>query len=613
MTLTYLDTEYRRASDRKMECIMACTSAEGRGRRAWHLYKEEDRVAFAEYVRDGYICCWSAEAEARTLDSLGVDVRKIRWYDGMAAYKMLHNGDAAYRHRYGLVEVCRSRGVPYTQDKVLHVAAILDGSWTADPHAVEEYCMADVDALQALMPGIFRDCSAAGIGEEEINWHSKWSAYLALVTRNGIPMDHKALAEVCAGSEWLQNRTIYRGNSTVYPFYTCSEGRWHFRYARFERYLRTSGLAESWPTTPSGKYVSDTDTLEYLGDETLQNFLSIRKQVSQLRSFQGVPNTDWQEHYAPPGIPGGPGMLRSYFNPCGTVTGRNAPPSRQFLPAMSSWLRALIRPPEGHVVLGADWGSQEYAIAAALSGDAAMTEAYNSTDPYYWWAQRTGAIPVTLPEGSTKADYRPVRNLYKSIILGLQYSMGARSLSRNITVQTGTPCSVGQARHYIELHKSTYRRYWRRLWDIRKRAEEFPDLPVKLADGWRLWPRGVKATTIGNFPVQGTGAVMLKLATMKAIDEGLDVIFPLHDAIYIVCREADMEENRRRLVGIMERAAGRVLQDAIKIRVDVSVHTRDDWWVDEKGREFFEFFSPLLGWKYELTHDEEGKPHYKRR
>ena len=57
-----------------------------------------------------------------------------------------------------------------------------------------------------------------------------------------------------------------------------------------------------------------------------------------------------------------------------------------------------------------DWEQQEFGIAAALSGDPLMMEAYRSGDPYLAFAKQAGAVPAD----ATKATHKAVREQYKA-------------------------------------------------------------------------------------------------------------------------------------------------------------------------------------------------------
>src|SRR5262249_50317740 len=129
----------------------------------------------------------------------------------------------------------------------------------------------------------------------------------------------------------------------------------------------------------------------------------------------------------------------------------NQPSNSKFIFGPSTWLRGLIRPREGQAVAYIDWSQQEFGIAAALSGDEAMREAYMSGDPYLAFGKQAGQIP---PDG-TKESYETIRDLYKTCVLGVQYAMGEVSLARRI----GRPLVV--ARDLLRMHRETYPTFWR--------------------------------------------------------------------------------------------------------------------------------------------------------
>ena len=141
--------------------------------------------------------------------------------------------------------------------------------------------------------------------------------------------------------------------------------------------------------------------------------------------------------------------------PCCRHSGRaraatsRATPSSYLVPSV--WLRGLIQPPPGYGIAYIDWAQQEFGIAAALSGDPLMMEAYRSGDPYLAFAKQAGAAP---PD-ATKATHKAVRDQFKSTVLAVQYGMGADALAQRI----GQPPI--RARELLRLHRETYRVFWR--------------------------------------------------------------------------------------------------------------------------------------------------------
>ena len=137
------------------------------------------------------------------------------------------------------------------------------------------------------------------------------------------------------------------------------------------------------------------------------------------------------------------GRNRTLLSAFRASSGRNAPSSARYIFGPSTWLRALIKPPPGFGVAYVDWEQQEFGIAAALSGDALMREAYESADPYLRFAQQAGAVP----ESATKVTHPTEREQFKACTLAVQYRMEAQSLAQRI----GQP--VSHARELLRLHK----------------------------------------------------------------------------------------------------------------------------------------------------------------
>jgi hypothetical protein len=63
----------------------------------------------------------------------------------------------------------------------------------------------------------------------------------------------------------------------------------------------------------------------------------------------------------------------------------------------------LIKPPVGRGLAYVDWSQQELGIAAALSADQVMMDAYRSGDPYLAFAKQAGAVPPDATKHSHSA------------------------------------------------------------------------------------------------------------------------------------------------------------------------------------------------------------------
>ena len=91
-------------------------------------------------------------------------------------------------------------------------------------------------------------------------------------------------------------------------------------------------------------------------------------------------------------------------------------------------MRRAISAPRGSVLAYVDFSSQEFALAAALSGDPAMIEDYACGDPYIGLAVRANAVPA----GATKGTHAKERTEFKVTTLAVGYGMGPSSLAKQL-------------------------------------------------------------------------------------------------------------------------------------------------------------------------------------
>jgi hypothetical protein len=263
-------------------------------------------------------------------------------------------------------------------------------------------------------------------------------------------------------------------------------------------------------------------------------------------------------------------------------SGRNQPSNSRFIFGPSAWLRSLIQPEEGRAVAYVDWSQQEFGIAAALSGDKAMMDAYASGDPYLTFAKQAGAVP---PD-ATKETHGRERDLFKTCALGVQYGMAAKSLSDRI----GEPECVG--RKLLELHRETYPRFWR--WSQAAVDHAMLHGWLKAVFGWTIRVGAdVNPRSLANFPMQANGAEMLRLACCLATERGIQVCAPVHDAVLV--------EGRVDLIGQVVAdtqaamaEASRVVLNGFELRSDAEIVRWPDRYVDKRGVRMWETITGIL-------------------
>jgi DNA polymerase-1 len=225
----------------------------------------------------------------------------------------------------------------------------------------------------------------------------------------------------------------------------------------------------------------------------------------------------------------------------------------------------------GHAVAYVDWSQQEFGIAAALSGDEAMLAAYRSGDPYLAFAKQAGAVPLD----ASKQTHGPTRELFKQCVLAVQYGMEANSLALRI----GQPPVV--ARDLLFAHRETYKKFWR--WS--DAAVDYAMLTgcLHTVFGWHVHvdakpnPRSLR-----NFPMQGNGSELLRLACCLATERGIEVCAPVHDAA-LICTPLDhLEEHVAGMRAAMTEAS-RIVLGGFELRTDTMIVCHPDRFTDPRG------------------------------
>jgi len=271
------------------------------------------------------------------------------------------------------------------------------------------------------------------------------------------------------------------------------------------------------------------------------------------------------------------------LSPFSSRTGRNQPSNTKFPFGTSVWIRGLIRPQEGYSLAYIGWSQQEFGIAAALSDDSAMVDAYLSGDPYLTFAKQAGAVP----EDAAKQSYKAERELFKQCALAVQYGMGEHSLSERL----GEQVIVG--RQLLQQHRRTYPKFWK--WSEAAVNYSLQGIPLPTVFGWTLHPTpDPNPRSLANFPVQANGAEMMRLAAILATERGIRVSAPVHDAFLIEAPTAQIERITAEMQDVM-REASRIVLDGLELRSDVMYVHSPDRYSDERGVKMWGCVAELIG------------------
>jgi hypothetical protein len=427
------------------------------------------------------------------------------------------------------------------------------GPWTAtEKSAVLDYCQEDVDALARLLPAMLPRILARPHGLGHALVRGRYMTAAARIEHAGTPIDVRTLERVRAGWEPIKSGLI----AEVDRDYGVYDGQ-SFRAERFAQYLGGAGIA--WPRLPSGALDLSDDIFREMarGHPDIAPLRELRHALGKLRLNDLRVGND--------------GRNRCMLSAFRARTGRNQPSNTRFIFGPSTWLRGLIKPPPGTGLAYVDWASQEIGIAAALSGDPALAEAYQSGDVYLAFAKQAKLAPAN----ATRKTHGAVRDQCKAIVLGTNYGMGEASLAARI----GKPPVV--ARDLLRLYRETYPRFWR--W--RQAAVDTAMLGGKL---WTVfgWPMQIGGDSnpraLMNFPMQANGAEMLRLACCLATEAGLEICAPVHDALLLAAPLDKLDSDVARLRACMAEASRTVLA-GFELGTDAKVVRWPDRYMDDRG------------------------------
>jgi hypothetical protein len=427
--------------------------------------------------------------------------------------------------------------------------------------AILKYCQGDIDNLPQLFGKLMCDATQY----VPAIWRGAFVKALAGAEFTGIPIDVETYRDLVAHWPTLQSQLIARVNCAIPVF----EGE-HLRIALFQEWLADHQLSGDWPLTPSGAPSLDDDTLKEMGERypEIRQLREVRQLQAQMRTLKLTIGPDHRN--------------RTLLSPFGSKTGRNTPKASQYIFGQPHCLRHLVRPAPGLALAYIDWSCQEFAIAAALSGDPKMLEAYRSGDPYLGLARFAGAVPAD----ATKATHPQPRELFKTCTLGSQYGI----------TTWGLGARLGDARQAKDLLRD-HRRVFHVYWEWTSATLDFAQLKGYLVTtfGWRIDTLNTNLRTLQNFLMQANAAEMLRIAMVYAMEMGVQVIAPVHDAFLIQAPESEIDRH----VALMQEAmeiASRIVLDGFPLRSEVQQVIRyPDRFVDEKGAETWRWLLESLG------------------
>jgi DNA polymerase-1 len=432
---------------------------------------------------------------------------------------------------------------------------ILSGGPWSEMHRLQilDYCQTDVDALIKLLAKM--ECA---VDVERSLVRGRYMIAVAVMERIGIPVDTECLGKLKEKWNDLKSDLIKKVNEVCPVF----EGD-TFKLNRFAEYLVEHQIA--WPRLPTGGLDLKDSTFKSMALRfpELNPLRELRYALSQLRLAELPVGSD--------------GRNRCLLSPFRARTGRNQPSNSKFIFGPSVWLRGLIKPSKGFAIAYIDWSQQEFGIAAALSGDPLMQEAYLSGDPYLAFAKQAGAVP----DDATKQTHKLEREQFKACVLAVQYGMGAEALADKI----GQP--VVKARQLLKMHRDTYRAFWKWSDSVLDNAHLHGRLWTVF--GWPIRLSGeANPRSLQNFPMQANGAEMLRIACSLMVESGITLCAPIHDAVLIEAQTDQIDQEVTRAKKLMAEASAIVL-NGFHLRSDAEIYRYPERYSDERGSAMWTF------------------------
>jgi DNA polymerase I len=263
------------------------------------------------------------------------------------------------------------------------------------------------------------------------------------------------------------------------------------------------------------------------------------------------------------------GRIYAGWRQIGAETGRMScsKPGLQKLPVE---VKKYVQAPKDRTLIKADYSQIELRVAAKISGDQIMLEAYQKGEDLHLRTTKSLA-----EAGVGKED----RKLAKAVNFGLLYGQGARGLKEYARKEYEIDITLEEAALYKRRFFETYPGL--AVWHERERQRmKHGETETRTLTGRRRV--GVtRFTEWVNAPVQGTGADGLKLALAllwerRAECPGTVPVACVHDEIVVECDEDKAEKVETWLKTAMIDGMDRVLNgpDVAGPRMPVEVETQ---------------------------------------
>ena len=482
--------------------------------------------------------------------ALGYEKPRYIW-DTFVEEKKLLNGKLKQGYglvdtalRYGITGVMDKNKKDYWRDTVINNYPNYSDE---DKTGIIDYCLEDV----LLTEKLFLKQSAA-LEKLDSNFkrvlqqalfHGRSMAITAQIEANGIPLNNDLYNDLDKYYDDVRRQEIDELQK-VFDVYELGK----FNHKKFEAALAKENLLNRWPKSAAGRLKTD--------DRTIYRFQEVNKKIMQFRNSKFIIESRTLKGFNV----GKDGRSRAPLNLFGQITGRTNVSTAINPFGAPRRMRTIIGTDKEHILVYADWKSQEAVIQAYLSQDQEMIKAISSGDIYLHTAKKVGAVPAA----AKRKDYEKERELYKQSFLAIGYGQTAYGLKDKLGI------SLPKATFIHAQIIKTYNVFQEWTKQITAKAMQRGYFLTKY--GWKYWlsDREVQnPRRLLNWPIQSHGSEILRRAMIDLDEEGFEISMIVHDAVLIHMKRKGCAARLRKLKSIMSAAAAKVILSPIPVDLKI--------------------------------------------
>ncbi|MEM2143956.1 MAG: DNA polymerase [Candidatus Jordarchaeaceae archaeon] len=285
--------------------------------------------------------------------------------------------------------------------------------------------------------------------------------------------------------------------------------------------------------TQTGQFSTDTDSLTEIEDqhEIIKHVLEYRKLNKLYTTYLTVLPNKCDER----------GRVHTTFHQTVTVSGRlsSSEPNLQNIPRNSD-IRSCFVPDTNKVFIVGDYSQIELRVAAYLSNDKAMYDAFLNKEDLH--------EKVAASLFKNEKDQKEARNKAKVVNFGILYGMGASALSKVLKISKRLADNI--IKKYFEIHPEI-KKFNEDMFNFAKNLGFVETISGRRRFVPEVYSMKEEEVSFGkrvciNTPVQGSAADLIKIAMVQLYHElkqtpGAKILVQIHDELIVECSKQDAE------------------------------------------------------------------------